>query len=91
MPIMNDRGMTCLARRLRERAARCRQIAWLRSDGISKELEMLARDYDEDAARLEEPARDRGTDAGGRLDDNRYLRPIYRVRMPETKSHHYES
>jgi hypothetical protein len=39
--------------RLRERAARCRHEAQKLPSGIATELERLACDYDDDAARLE--------------------------------------
>jgi len=45
--------MMDLARRLRELAAQCREVTRPPSDGIATELEGLARDYDEDATRLE--------------------------------------
>jgi len=50
---LGDDGMMSIAR-LRERAERCRQLAaQALADGIACELEELARDYDDDAARLE--------------------------------------
>jgi hypothetical protein len=50
--------MLNLARRLRERAARCRQVTRPQFDGIANELEGLARDYEGDADRLEAAASD---------------------------------
>ncbi len=52
--------MLNLARRLRERAAQCRQVTRPQFDGIASELEGLACDYEGDAAKLEAAASDQG-------------------------------
>ena len=52
---MSNKRDATMARRLEEMAAQCRHVAQQRSDGISMELEKLARDYDNDAAKITSP------------------------------------